>query len=109
MLINDKNAILPDMISYPVQNGLHSLVLLPDTEEFVLNSLPVGKGPDGISNRILRKLTSVLYLDHFAPHALLFFGIFVLCISFQFKILLIQTQVNFYKKINRYLYPPNQT
>ena len=63
-LINDKDAVLPDIFPYTIHTPLQSIVLSPDEVKEVLKSLPVGKasGPDGISNRVLKELSTELSL-----------------------------------------------
>ena len=63
-LINDKDAVLPDILPYTIHTPLQSIVLSPDEVKEVLKSLPVGKasGPDGISNRVLKELSTELSL-----------------------------------------------
>ena len=48
ILLDDQNAILPDIPSYPVNNTLDSITVTPEKVSTVL--LPLGKsaGPDGI-------------------------------------------------------------
>ena len=55
-LLDERNAEIPDIHSYPVNSPLSNIVLTSDEFESVLKSLPVGKavGPDGISNRVLK-------------------------------------------------------
>ena len=54
-LLNDHDAVLPEIAPYLVERCLCSVVFSPDEVKLILKSLPVGKatGPDGISNRIL--------------------------------------------------------
>ncbi|MCG8049110.1 MAG: reverse transcriptase domain-containing protein [Candidatus Thiodiazotropha endolucinida] len=61
-LLNDHDAVLPEMPPYSVENNLSSLVFTPDEVKLILKSLPVGKatGPDGLSNRILSALANEL-------------------------------------------------
>ena len=58
-LLDERNAEIPDIHSYPVDSPLSNIVLTSDEVESVLKSLPVGKavGPDGISNRVLKELS----------------------------------------------------
>ena len=48
-LLDERNAEIPDIHSYPVDSPLSNIVLTSDEVESVLKSLPVGKavGPDG--------------------------------------------------------------
>ena len=48
-LLNERNAEIPDINSYPVDSPLSNIVLTSDEVESVLKSLPVGKavGLDG--------------------------------------------------------------
>ena len=57
-LVDDTNVDLPVIDQYVVHSYFSSLQLTPSEVETVLKSLPIGKaaGPDGINNRILRKL-----------------------------------------------------
>ena len=58
-LLDERNAEIPDIHSYPVDSPLSNIVLTSDEVESVLKSLPVGKavGPDWISNRVLKELS----------------------------------------------------
>ena len=58
-LLDERNAEIPDIHSYPVDSPLSNIVLTSDEVESVLKSLSVGKavGPDGISNRVLKELS----------------------------------------------------
>ena len=53
-LLDERNADIPDIHSYPVDSPLSNIVLTSDEVESVLKSLPVDKavGRDGISNRV---------------------------------------------------------
>ena len=57
-LLDEINAEIPDIHSYPVDSPLSNIVLTSDEVESVLKSLPDGKavGPDGISNHVLKNL-----------------------------------------------------
>ena len=57
-LLDERNAEIHDIHSYPVDSSLSNIVLTSEEVESVLKSLPVGKavGPDGISNRVLKEL-----------------------------------------------------
>ena len=59
-LINDNDLNASDVANYDVANEISSLILTPAEIEVVLKSLPVGS--DGISNKILRKLSVGLSL-----------------------------------------------
>ena len=58
-LLDERNAEIPDIHSYPVDSPLSNIVLTSEEVESVLKSLPVGKafGPDGISNQVLKELS----------------------------------------------------
>ena len=58
-LLDERNAEIPDIYSYPVDSSLSNVILTSDEVESVLKSLPVGKAvePDGISNRVLKELS----------------------------------------------------
>ena len=70
-LLDDQNAILPNIPSYPVNSTLDSIIVTPEEVSTVLLSLPLGKsaGPDGINNRILREVAK-----EFSPALCLFFN-----------------------------------
>ena len=59
-MLDERNAEIPDIHSYPVDSPLSNIVLTSVEVESVLKSLPVGKavGPDGISNRVLKELST---------------------------------------------------
>ena len=61
-LLNDHDAVLPEIAPYLVERCLRSLVFSLDEVKLILKSLPVGKAsvPDGISNRILSVLADEL-------------------------------------------------
>ena len=73
-MINDKDALLPDILSYTVHTPLQSNVLSPGEVKEVLESFPIGKasGQDGISNRVLKELSTELSLplSSFFNHSL---------------------------------------
>ena len=58
-MLNDKNAVLPDIVPCTVQSQLQSLIFSPDEVKEILIPLPIGKatGPDEISNRVLNELS----------------------------------------------------
>ena len=58
-MLDERNAKIPDIHSYPVDSPLGNIVHTSDEVESVLKSLPVGKavGPDGISNRVSKELS----------------------------------------------------
>ena len=58
-LLNERNAEIPDIHSYPVDSPLSNIVFTSEEVESILKSLPVGKavGPDGISNQVLKELS----------------------------------------------------
>ena len=55
-----KDAVLPNIVPYTVQSQLQSLIFSPDEVKEILFALPIGKatGPDEISNRVLKELSS---------------------------------------------------
>ena len=61
-VLNDKDAVLPDIVPYTVQSQLQTLIFSPDEVKEILITLPIGKatGPDEISNRVLNELSSEL-------------------------------------------------
>ena len=61
-LLDEQNAVLPDIVPYPVKSNLSSIVLTPDEVKLILKALPIGKatGPDGVSNHILSALADEL-------------------------------------------------
>ncbi|MCG8046489.1 MAG: reverse transcriptase domain-containing protein [Candidatus Thiodiazotropha endolucinida] len=61
-ILDETNAVLPDPPTVSVDTQLSRIILTPFEVESVLKSLPLGKaaGPNGLSNRILRELSSVL-------------------------------------------------
>ncbi|MES9994334.1 MAG: reverse transcriptase family protein [Candidatus Thiodiazotropha sp.] len=61
-LLNDQDAILPDLPPSSVESQLQTIVLTPPEVELVLETLPIGKasGPNGLSNRIIRALSHEL-------------------------------------------------
>ena len=61
-LLNDKDAVLLDIVPYTIQSQLQSLIFSPDEVKEILIALPIGKatGPDEISNRVLNELSSEL-------------------------------------------------
>ena len=58
-LLDDKNAVLPEIDPYPVHDNLSSLSVTPEEVELTMKALPIGKatGPDGISNRMLKEIS----------------------------------------------------
>ena len=58
----DKDAVLPDIVPYTVKSQLQSLIFLPYEVKEILIALPIGKtiGPEEISNRVLKELSSEL-------------------------------------------------
>ena len=61
-LLDEQNAVLPDLTPATVDSLLDRIVLTPHEVELVLEVLPVGKasGPNGLSNRILKELSHQL-------------------------------------------------
>ena len=61
-LLNETNAVPPDLIPPALNTELNTIVLTPIEVESVLKTLIVGKasGPNGLSNRILKELSSQL-------------------------------------------------
>ena len=61
-LLEEQNAVLPDLHFDTIEPELSHIVLSPNEVERVLETLPVGKacGPNAISNRIFRELSSEL-------------------------------------------------
>ena len=58
-LLDERNAEIPDIHSYPVDSPLSNIVLTSEEVESVLKSLPVGNavGLDGISTCVLKELS----------------------------------------------------
>ena len=58
-LLNDQDAILPDLPLSTVQTHSQNIVLTPSEMELVLETLSIGKtsGPNGLNNRIIRALS----------------------------------------------------
>ena len=61
-LLNDQDAILPDLPPSTVQTHLQNIVLNPSEVELVLETLSIGKasGPNELNNRIIRALSHEL-------------------------------------------------
>ena len=61
-LLDEQNAVLPDLTPATVDSLLDRIILTPHEVELVLEVLPVGKasGPNGLSNRILKELSHQL-------------------------------------------------
>ncbi|MEW8547708.1 MAG: reverse transcriptase family protein, partial [Candidatus Thiodiazotropha sp.] len=61
-ILDETNAILPDLIPSVINSELSTIVLSPLEVESVLKTLNVGKasGPNGLNNRILKELSSEL-------------------------------------------------
>ena len=61
-LLNETNAVPPDLIPPALNTELNTIILTPIEVESVLKTLIVGKasGPNGLSNRILNELSSQL-------------------------------------------------
>ena len=64
--LNEQNAVIPDLPAATVITTLNSIILSPLEVESVLKSLPIAKasGPDGLSNRVLRKLPKELSVPY---------------------------------------------
>ena len=60
--LNEQNATIPDLIPYETNSFLNSINLTPIDVHCILNQLPLGKatGPNGLSNRILKELSTEL-------------------------------------------------
>ena len=58
-LLDERNAEIPNIPSYPVDSPLSNIILTLEEAESVLKSLPVSEDvwPDGISNHVLRELS----------------------------------------------------
>ena len=78
-VLNDKDAVLPDIVPYTVKSQLQSLIFLPYEVKEILIALPIGKttGPDEISNRVLKN-----YLLNFLHHFVLFAIILLVLVKF---------------------------
>ena len=65
-ILDDTNAILPDLPLIHLHSELTSIVLTPLEVKSILKSLPIGKasGPNGLSNRILRELASEVSIPY---------------------------------------------
>ena len=61
-LLNDQDAVLPDLPRSSVESQLQSIVVTPSEVELVLETLSIGKasGPNGLNNRIIRTLSHEL-------------------------------------------------
>ena len=61
-LLDEQNAVLPDLTPATVDSLLDRIILTPHEVELVLEVLPVGKvsGPNGLSNHILKELSHPL-------------------------------------------------
>ena len=61
-MLNETNAVLPNLIPLALNSELNTIVLTPLEVESVLKTLIIGKasGPNGLSNRILKELSSQL-------------------------------------------------
>ena len=59
-VLNDQNAVLPNITPYTVVSQFTELVLTPDEVESLLKSLVDGKasGPNGLNNKVLKELAS---------------------------------------------------
>ena len=59
-MLNDQNAVLPDIIPYAVTSHLTDIVLNPSDVKAVLKTLATGKasGPNGLNNRVLKELSN---------------------------------------------------
>ena len=65
-ILDDTNAILPDLPLIHLHSELTSIVLTPLEVKSILKYLPIGKasGPNGLSNRILRELASEVSIPY---------------------------------------------
>ena len=71
-ILDESNASLPSDI-HPAENNLNSISTSPLEVEYIFKSLQLGKasGPDEISNRILKRLaTLILSVSHFSIFSL---------------------------------------
>ena len=61
-MLNETNAVLPNLIPFALNSELNTIVLTPLEVESVLKTLIIGKasGLNGLSNRILKELSSQL-------------------------------------------------
>ncbi|MEW8545351.1 MAG: reverse transcriptase domain-containing protein, partial [Candidatus Thiodiazotropha sp.] len=61
-ILNEQNALIPNLPRATVNTQLNNIVLSPLEVESVLKTLPVAKasGPNGLSNRIIRELSKEL-------------------------------------------------
>ncbi|MCG7870185.1 MAG: hypothetical protein JAY74_27935 [Candidatus Thiodiazotropha taylori] len=61
-ILNEKNVVPPDLIPLALNSELNTIILTPLEVESVLKTLTIGKasGPNGLSNRILKELSSQL-------------------------------------------------
>ena len=59
-VLNNQNAVLPNITPYTVASRFTELVLTPDEVESLLKSVADGKasGPNGLNNKILKELAS---------------------------------------------------
>ena len=59
-MLNDQNAVLPEIIPYAVTSHLTDIVLNPSDVKAVLKTLATGKafGPNGLNNRVLKELSN---------------------------------------------------
>ena len=62
-VLNDQNAVLPNIIPYNVTSSLETVTLTLLEVESVLKTLVLGKasGPNGLNNRILKELAHEIY------------------------------------------------
>ena len=81
-VIDESNAVLPQIDPYTVNINMYSLHFSPTEIESVLKSLKTGKAtrPDGINNRILRELSKELAVPFCSFfHQCIETGVFPLC------------------------------
>ena len=65
-ILDDTNAVLPDLPQLPLDSQLNQIILTPQEVKFVLQFFSIGKAsrPNGLSNRILRELANEIYVPY---------------------------------------------